>query len=227
MDFDLKKNKKLLIVVLILVGAGTLSGGIYYTWLITPPGPPKTAQEAMKTIGSARFERLPDYRKQEYMEQARKLFDAMPEDQRRQLWQNGQQNEAFRNEMRAMRENAMDQRMTDFASATPEERTKILDQMIDMQEKGGWGRPGGGPPRGQGQGGQPTANAPQGQGPQGGHRGGPGGRHDPGRMRNRIKRMAERGNPQRAGLRTEFFKALNERRAQRGLPPFGRGPGRH
>jgi hypothetical protein len=217
MNFDFNKNKKLWVAVLVLVGAGTLSGGVYYTWLITPPGPPKTAQEAMKTIGSARFDRMPDYRKQEYMEQAGKLFREMPDDQRRKLWHDGEGNPQVHKAMETMRENFMDQRLNEFAKATPEDRIKMLDQMIDMQEKmrkmgrGPWGGPpGGGQGAGAGQGGDH-------------HRGGGPGHHDPGRMRERIKRMAEQGNPQRAGLRMEFFKAMQERRIQRGLPPGGFG----
>jgi hypothetical protein len=224
------RNKKILVVALILVGVGTLSGGVYYTWLITPPGPPKTAQEAMKTIGSARYERMPEYRKQEYLEQAQKLFHEMPEDQRRALWQNGEQNPAVHQAMREMHENAMNKRMEDFAKATPEQRTKMLDEIIDQMEKGGRGRgPWGGRPGGPGAGpGSPPGPQAAGANPQGHRPGGPGHRHDPGRMKNRIKRMAEQGNPQRAALRTEFFRAIQERRKQRGLPPMtGPGPRRH
>ncbi len=227
------RNKKFLVAALSLVGVGTLSGGVYYTWLITPPGLPKTAQEAMKTIGSARYERMPDYRKQEYLEQAQKLFHEMPEDQRRALWQGGRDNQAVHQAMREMHENAMDKRMTEFAKATPEQRTKMLDEIIDQMEKGGpgrgfWGGRPGGPGGGPGPGNQPGPGAAGGNNPRPDRHGGPGHRHDPGQMRNRVKHMAQEGNPQRAALRTEFFRAIQERRQQRGLPPMtGPGPRRH
>jgi hypothetical protein len=219
---DFQKNKKLWVAALILAGAGTLSGGVYYTWLITPPGLPKTAQEAMKTIGTTRYERMPDYRKQAYMEQAQKLFHEMPEDQRRALWQDGERNPAVRDAMREMHENAMTKRMEDFAKAAPAERIKLLDQFIDQMEKGGMGRgPWGGRPGGPG--GGPGNGAADRRGGPGGP-GGPGHQHGPGHMRDRIKHMAQEGNPQRAALRGEFFQAIQERRKQRGLPPmtFGR-----
>jgi len=215
-------RKKILTVVLVLVSAGVLTGGVYYTWLITPPGLPKTAQEGLKTIGSARYERLPEYRKQDYLQRTQELMAKMPEQERQQLMQESRDNPAMRQSFRAIGENFLNQRLMEYAKASPEDRVKMLDAIIDAQEKGqGFFGPRGGGPGGMGRRDQPRASgnsSPQ-NGPRGDHPRGPG--HG-GRMRQRMQHFAQEGNPQRAGLMGEFFEAMRQRRIERGLPE---GPG--
>jgi hypothetical protein len=227
LNFDGQKKKIVLTGLLVLVSASILSGGIYYTWLITPPGQPKTAQEGLKTISSARFERMPEYRKTEYLEQTQKLLEKIPQEQRGKMMEEAIKDPNMRESLHAVHENTMNQQMVKFANATPQERTKMLDEMIDAMQSGrgfggmgGMGRGGpGGPGRGPGdragQGGQGRPNGP------GGH-GGPG----RGNFRERIKHMTQEGNPQRMALRGEFMRAMQQRMEQRGIKPPQWGGGR-
>ncbi|NLX06389.1 MAG: hypothetical protein GXY33_14720 [Phycisphaerae bacterium] len=229
---SLKDMKKQLIVAgLVVVGAVTLAGGAYYAYLLTPPAFPETAEEAIATIGSARYERLPEYRQEEYLEQAGRLLRELPEEERRQLRGRFGESDGAREAMGAIFMNEAVQRATDFAAASPEDKIRILDEDIDrfeqMRERFANRRPDG--PRAQGEG----QRRGEGGGPQmdrGGRRGdGRGGTPEErgARRRQRMMNRIEHGNPQRAALMGEYFRALGERREQRGLPPMGpRGRGR-
>jgi hypothetical protein len=209
-----KKKKTILFATLFsVVGAAVLSGGIYYTWLITPPSPPKTAEDAVSTIGSARFNRLPESRKAEYMEQTRTLVDKLPEDQRHKLFEKMHESPEARESMHQAMEATMMKRAEDFAKADPQERIRILDEMIDRMETRRKEREANGQADNRG----PGNGQPGGFGR--GH-GGPGGRG--GNRANRIKRSAQEGNPQAAGLRREFHKAMQQRMEQRGITPPNR-----
>lgn len=223
-----KKQKIGLSVLLSVAGISVLTGGIYYTWLITPPGPPKTAQEGVKTMGSARFARLPDYRKSAYMEQTRELIGKLPEDQRRDLFRQIRDDDAARREMERGFRAMMTKQVMDFAKASPADQVKLLDAAIDREEqmRAMWGGRRGpdGPRDGNAGIGRPGGpGGPPGQGP---GRGGPGG-PDRGNRRARMHQMIEQGNPQHFALMRQFRQAMEMRRAQRGLPahPWG-GRGR-
>lgn len=224
LTLDSRKKKIVLISLLVLASGGVLSGGIYYTWLITPPGAPKTAEQALKTIGSARFERMPEYRKAQYFEQTQKLLEQIPQEKRQQMIQETMKDPEMRESLHAVHENTMNQQMIKFANASPQERTKMLDEIIDNMQSGrgmggmGFGRPGG-PPPGGGRAGQAGQGGP-------GRPNGPGGPGGPGRgnFRERMQRRIQEGNPQRMAMRMEFMRAVRQRMEQRGIqPPWGRG----
>lgn len=225
-----KDVKKRILVAAAVVGSfAVLAGGMYVTWLITPPSLPKTADEAASVIGSPRFNRMDDSRKDAYMEASRKLMEQLPPEKRHELFMKNRDNENTHQAMRQMMEREMAKRVDAFTkAATPEEKIKILDEDIDRMEamRAAFEKmrpPGdnaGGPPQG-------NANA------QGGERrggGGPGrGGFNPGRMKAHIENRIETGNPQRGALMGEYFQAIRERRKERGLPemgPPGRGPRR-
>jgi hypothetical protein len=222
-----KRQKIGLAALLSVAGVSVLTGGIYYTWLITPPGPPKTAEEGVKTIGSARFARLPDYRKSAYMEQTRDLVMRLPQDQQREIVRQFHDNEAVHRQMEQGFRAAMTKQVMDFAKASPEDRLKLLDAAIDREEQmrsmWGGGRGPGGPPGGGGFG-RPGQGGPGAQGQAPG-RGGPGGPGH-GNWQARMQQMVEHGNPQQFALMRQFRQAVEMRRAQRGLSPSpwrGRG----
>ncbi|MFA5864738.1 MAG: hypothetical protein WC975_08625 [Phycisphaerae bacterium] len=219
-----KKQKIGLTVLLTVVGVSVLTAGIYYTWLITPLGPPKTAAEGVKTLTSARFKRLPEYRKIAYMEQTQNLVSKLPENQRHDIFRQMGNNEASRNAMREAMMAMMTKQAVDYAKAPPADRLKILDAAIDREEqmrsRRGQRRPrdnttaGERPGRPGGQGiGNPGGPGPGGPGRPGGQGGGRG----PGNFRARMQQMAEHGNPQQMALMVEFRHAMQQRRAQRGL----------
>ena len=225
LTLDSQRKKILLTTLLVLASAGILSGGIYYTWLITPPGAPKTAEEGLKTISSARFERMPEYRKTEYLEQTQNLLQAIPEEQRHEMIRQTMRDPDMRGSLRAVHENTMNQQMVKFANASPQEKTQMLDEIIDdMQSGKGFGRmgPPGGPggPRGErgaqaqaGQGGQARQD---GNRPRGGR----------GNFRQHMQRRIQEGNPQRMAMRMEFMRAIRQRMEQRGIQPPQRSGGR-
>jgi hypothetical protein len=214
-----KKKKIILTSILVLISAGVLSAGVYYTWLITPPSPPKTVQQGLQTINSAKFKHMPEYRQQAYLEQTQNLLDKMPENQRMEMFQKSFSDPSMRNAMMEIHRNEMEQRVIKFAKANPEERIKILDEMIDeMQARRKQFEAMRANGNNQGQGGPRMGDGPGGRGGpgMGGPGGGRGGR-GPGRFADFIKNMAQTGNPQRAALMHEFHQAMRARMAQRGI----------
>jgi hypothetical protein len=199
------KRRWILVTVLAAAAVVVLVTGVTYAWLITPPPLPQSLEQAMGTIGSARYERMPDYRKREYLEQTRRLMREMPQDERTQVMEDVRSNPELRQTMGRVMRGEMRRRATAFAKADSAERIRLLDEAIDTM--GQWRNRG---------------RRPDGAG---GGRGDGAGRGDAeqrsdrrGRMRDRIQGMFEEGNPQDAALIGEFFRALRQRREERGLP---------
>lgn len=90
----------------VALGAGTW----FYITGRTPPLP-RTAEEAVSVMASARFDRLDDARKVQYVEEARRLISGLSPEQRRELRMNEQSREA----MRVMMEQTMDDIARRFA----------------------------------------------------------------------------------------------------------------
>ena len=207
-------SRKTFAIVMTVVGVAVLTGGLYYAWLITPPPMPETAEEGLATIGSSRYQRLPEYRKAEYLTRTRELMGNLSDEQRRAMFERRRTDESIRDSMREVRRDMMRQRIVEFARAAPHERKKILDQAIDMQEA-----------MRQRMDNRPRPERTRGEG--GGDRSNRGDRGDRrGRMRDHIQNRIEQGNPQMGAMRMEFFKEMRERREERGLPNRGPGGGR-
>ncbi len=226
MDLN-RKQKIALTVAIVVVAAGVLTGGIYYTWLITPPSPPKTAEEGLKMMGSARFQHMASYRKTAYVEQTQKLMSQLSNEQRRNLFRQMRTDENVRKAMGEAHMAMMTQEAVNFAKASPADRIKMLDAAITREEqmRQAWaGRRPGGPST------QPDQGRPGGRRDQAGPGGsrGPGGPGGPGRgdFRARMQQFVEHGNPQMAGLMREYRRAIHERRAQLGLPDHRPRPNR-
>lgn len=90
-----------------------------------PVGLPKTAQEAVDVMGSARFAKLDDDRRAQYADEAWRLIRELPQEERRGMLSDEQSREA----MRAMREEMIDEMVRRYARG---------------EEMPGFGRP---PPR--------------------------------------------------------------------------------
>ena len=185
-------KKKITIAIIMTISAAALGGGIYYTWLITPPSLPKTAEEALHTINSAPYNRMPEYRKTEYLEQTRNLLKNMPEEKRVELFERARTDKSTRKAMMAVRRTAMIQRATDYAKATPGERVRMLDEVINRQEQRRKLRD----EQRRSNGGKSAGNNRSGTARRSRRRG---------NIRKRIKGFIEKGNPQRAGLIGEYF----------------------
>ncbi|MEL7474104.1 MAG: hypothetical protein AAGK04_12370 [Planctomycetota bacterium] len=201
-----------------LVGAGAgaaalvaLAAGVWFFLDRQPPALPKTAQEAMAVMTSAKFERLPDERRRQYAAEARRLIGDLPEEERRAF----RQDDESRDAMRAMFREMMDDAVLRYA------RGEDLEGMF----------PGRGPGRGRPGGGGGDARSRDGTNGRDGGRGGEGGRRPGGReggrggdpdarqarMRERLSNYFNEGNAQMGSLRGEMFKRrAAEREANNG-----------
>lgn len=86
LDADWSKHKKLAVGI----GAGVLAlaaigGGVWAYVSSLPPGLPKTAEQAVATIQSAKFERLDPDRKEQILAESRRLMRDMSWEERREL----------------------------------------------------------------------------------------------------------------------------------------------
>ena len=217
-------KKKVLVSLLALIAMGVLAGGVYATWLMTPPGMPTTPEEAAALIKSPRFQRLSAERKADYMERMRELMEGMTDDQRQALFEQYRGDREFFEARREVMTEMMNQRAREFAVADPATRLAILDETLQRLESArGFGRPRGregGDRRERGE--RPEMTEEQRAEMQ---------QRREERMAQRVNEMQERaatGNPQDAALRTEFRNALRARAQQLGieLRRGGRGGGR-
>lgn len=208
-----KRNKLIMTAGVVALAVLVLAGGIYVAWMFTPLSLPMTAEEGAANIGSARFQRMPEYRQEEYVRRTFELARSLPPDQRRDIMQN-----VNRDEMREIMDRRIVERTRELAKTPPEERVMP------------WGRPGGGPPGGRLGGGEGDRRAEdRGERPQrssddaGAERseraGGEGDRGDgdrprgdPAHRQERFQRMIQEGNAQTGGLIGEFFRSMREAR---------------
>ena len=101
------KTKRLVTSAAIVITLGAITGCIWAASAFSTPGLPKTAEEALAVLGSAKFERMSNDRKSAYADEAGRLFRELPEEDRRDMFRDQEQRDA----MRAL----MEQRMHDMA----------------------------------------------------------------------------------------------------------------
>ena len=230
------------------VGGGLVMAGLLVAWLLgwLPLGTDPRVAEILKMQEDARQKfqssggpRTVAEATEAFtaMTQIRQKVEALPERLRPQVQRSG--GEMFRA--------AFEARINDYFSAPPAERRAVIDRQIDQEEAmrkafaamgmGGRGGPGGGGPGGGGPGGgAPGGGAPGGGGsgwgggggPRGGGGppgGGPGGRGGgpPGTLSqddgNRWRKgMIDRTSPEQRARWTEYRRAVDQRREERGLP---------
>jgi hypothetical protein len=183
-------------ISLVLVGLGV------WWWFSGPrerPRPPEIEQPLAEMKAMSNLP--PDQRFAKFRAIREQVSQLSPEAQR-----------AFRRAsgelMRAQRESRLD---TFFAAKTPAQRNQILDRDIrEMEQRSATRtktqRPNTATPRGS------NAQRAASSGGGGGRRGGT------------LARL-DRSTPQERARRGEYFRALNERRRQLGLPPMSRGRG--
>ncbi len=188
------KRKHIFIIIGVIIGVGVLLGGIYYTWLITPPALPKDPEEGLTLLDSPRFKRLPKYRQEEYLEHITQLLRKLPSDKRAELIEKATKDKSVKKALREVHRYNMRKMIFEYAKATPEKRMQIIDKTIDFivlmkkRYKGKVRRL----------------------------------RHLRHRGKSRgqfFKRVVEKGNPQMVGLAGEFFRALHQRMKERGIEP--------
>jgi hypothetical protein len=207
------RRKHVLTAVLVVVSFSVLAGGGYWVWLTTPPELPDSLEQATGVIGSARFERMSQDRKQAYADRVRELMHNATDEQRRAFRDQMRDNDSLRD----LREQQMLEMARKFALASAEEQERMLDEAMAMMRS--FGPRGGGPPG-------PPGDRPRGDGPPGGADQQPPSPDEQQRreerrneMVNRMQERAATGNPQDGALIHDFFRRLRERRERTGPQP--------
>ncbi len=98
-----KARKRGVAIGAVSLAALALSGGAWFAMAQQPPRLPQSAAEALEVMGSDRFDRLDDERKRQYASEARRLIRELPEEERRDAW-----DEESEEARRAMREAWLD-----------------------------------------------------------------------------------------------------------------------
>ncbi len=131
MDAEWSKKKKAVVGGIAgVIGAGAIAGGAWTFMQAQPPGLPRTADEAMATIRSAKFEQLDPGRKEQILAESRRLLSELSWEERREIM-------GDREAQRAMMEASMDE--TARRLARGEDMRDIMGSMW-----GGRGGPGAG-----------------------------------------------------------------------------------
>lgn len=184
----------------IVLAAGAVGYGAWAMLDARPPKLPTTANEALVVINSAKFASLDPNRKGQYLEEAMRLVRELPEEQRRDFFQDEKNREAFRK--------FMEERFDDMARrfARGEELTPMF----------GPGAGGPRPPRTEGE--QPRTPPTEEERAQ---------RMEQMRneMNKRIAQQIQSGNAQSGGLRGEMMKRMGGGAGGRGGWGGGRGGG--
>ncbi len=202
-------KKKLLVGILALIAITVLAGGIYMTWLLSPPPPPKTMAESVALLKSPRFKRLSGERKTEYIQHISELRKQMDPEQRQVFREQHRGDHEYFQARHEVWTEMIHQHVRKFALADPAQRTVILDGILQRIEGA----------RRFGSRSQRPARPPLTEQQQ----------TDRQRRRaTRIERFQQRaatGNAQDAALRYEFFQALRQRATEKGIE-LGRWGGR-
>lgn len=203
-------SRKVAVGVLAGASAAVLASGIYYWWLNTPPTLPTTMEDGLSTIGTARYENMPEERKQQYLQHTAELMRDLPDHQRHEIYQRFRVDEKARHAMRQVRESQRLDVFRRIAKADPAERERIVQQMREeaamrMQEfreqmaqrraeREAAGEDPDRPRRG-----EDAAQASDAQGQRGERR-----RRSDAERRERAQNRIETGNPQRFALMMEM-----------------------
>ena len=127
-------KKKLLVGILALIAIAVLTGGIYMTWLLSPPPPPQTMAESVVLLKSPRFKRLPGERKTEYMQHISELRKQMDPAQRQVFREQHRDDHEYFQARREVWTEMIHQHVRKFAQADPAQRTVILDGILQRIE---------------------------------------------------------------------------------------------
>lgn len=181
----------LLAVVLVLVSAGVLAGGLWYWNRHRPLPEPRTATEALEHIGTARFERLPEARQRQYMDKARSLMRDLPREQRRRLREKYSDSQRIRDSMQQRFQRFLVDRALEYNRASPQQRSDMSQRFGPRARRGG---------ENQTRRTQPQSDRHDNEG--GSRRG------DRAHRRERMESFMEEGNPQTGALIGEMFRHL-------------------
>lgn len=190
-------NQKVKLIVLPLLAVAALVFGGYQAWLRTAPPMPETVDDVEGLLNSARYARLSNAEKRPYQERMNEMWGSLSREDRKQLGERLEDNaearqEAFEQGMRTMYKTMVIQQ--DEAA-----RNVMLDMIINQMESAEG--------RQRRQDDLASSDTPEGQ-------------EREAEARQRMFDWLDKGDPQTMGYGSEFFKLLQDRRKQRGLPPL-------
>lgn len=189
-------------IVIVLVVCAILAGGAAATILLWPqPAPPDIAtqseQDVVRYVASEQFSKLPEPKRQVYLQAVADRFEGRPPDMR-DVELSDEQRDRLRENVRPMFRQRMEQRIDAFFALPEEQRDAYLDDMIDRMQEMRNRRP-----------------RDAGRGDRQGRRGG-------GFTPERMKQRLENTPPDRRAKMAEFFRAMRQRMEDRGIEPPGR-----
>ena len=190
------RQKLKLIMLPIFAFAALILGG-YQAWLRTAPPMPDNVTDVERLLNSARYARLSDADKRPYQERMNEMWGSLSKEDRKQLGEKLEDNpearqEAFEQAMRTMYKTMIVQQ--DEAA-----RNAMLDMMINQME---------------------SAEGKKRRQDDLAGRSTPEGQEREAKERQRMFDWMDKGDPQTMGYGSEFFKLLQNRRKERGLPPL-------
>ena len=161
---------------------------------------PQTAEEGFRVAASEEFAKLPDYRQEAYRREVQRLVAELTEEQRQAMFLKYKGSREFVKGIREIQYDPVKLAMQQFYKASPENRTAVLDGLIDQMERfralGGFGRST-----------NQSGNNPSGTSPE---------LRD--YMKQRIESQIQEGDPKETAKTMEFMKQFRGRRIERGLP---------
>lgn len=190
-------NSKVKLIVLPVLAVSALVFGGYQAWLRTAPPMPETVDDVEGLLNSARYARLSNAEKRPYQERMNEMWGSLSKEDRKQLGERLEDNpearqEAFEQGMRTMYKTMIIQQ--DVAA-----RNAMLDMFINQMESA----------EGQRRRQEDIARRDTEEG-----------REREAEGMRRMYDWMDKGDPQTMGYGSEFFKLLQDRREERGLPPL-------
>lgn len=190
-------NTTFKLIVLLVLAIAALAFGGYQAWLRTPPAMPETVDDVESLLNSGRYARLSDVEKRPYLERMNEMWGGLEREDRKRLGEQLKDNPDARQE--AMEQGLRTMYKTMMVQQDVAARNAMLDMIIDQMESSQG--------RQRRQDDIASQNTPEGEK----------------RMAEGQRRMfdwMDKGDPQAMGYGSEFFKLLQNRREERGLPPL-------
>lgn len=193
----MNKSKLIKLVLLPVIALTVLTFGGYQAWLRTPPAMPETADDVESLLNSPRYARLSNVEKRPYQERMNEMWGSLSKEDRKWLGEQLEDNPDARQE--AFEQGIRTFYTTMIVQQDEAARNAFLDMMIDQMESS--------QAREKRQEGLASRDTPEGKE----------------RQAEGMRKMMDwldKGDPQAMGYGSEFFKMLQNRRKERGLPPF-------
>lgn len=190
-------NTNFKLIVLPILAAATLIGGGYFAWLQTSPPMPETAEDVESLLNSARYARLSNVEKRPYQERMNEMWGSLSKDDRKRLGEQLKDNTGAQQDAMEQGIRTMYKTMILYQDET--NRNAMLDMIINrMESEEGQQRR---------QRDVASQDTPEGQ-------------ERKAEMEQWMNNWMDSGDPQAMGYGSEFFKLLQNRRKERGLPPL-------